>query len=209
MLYKQDTAAYEKKKLNNRLAVLQATSRHLSELDLKRQEKETERIRMKVAKLMGGMEFENGSNRTTVLAEKSIWVAPGSKKDEAHCAEDGGWPIREESKWEGEGQVKQGLVRHFPLPKEDKLSAAARENMLRSGQWNELVKMNRGESAIPFGMKQVKKVYTFDETDLGKLDRAMMRLQILEPTNLEKLEETTDEEALGNGLLRKDLFDEF
>jgi hypothetical protein len=141
------------------------------------------------------------SGRTPVLAVKSIW-ATGADEDSKID-----WPPRDELKSEGEQRARQGLHRRFPLPKEHKLKAIDRSEMVNAGQIDEVEKMERGELTMPWRMKEPAKVEKFDDTKLGWADRVSKGLEKYEKRN--KHYQKVDEAAtLERGWLGRDLFDE-
>jgi hypothetical protein len=201
-LYKADQTAEEKKRLANCVAAAAAVAQSVSERGLKGEDKERERMRMKVQKLMGGIEFENGKDLTAVLGKKSIW-APGAE-DESQV----GWPTREEYKYEGEQQARQGLPRRLPLPKENKLREIDRSEMMNSGEGEEVAKMEKGERMMPWRMKEIAKVEKFDETKMGKEDRVIKGSERYEPPKRETVQQIDDEDMREKGWLGADLLDE-
>jgi hypothetical protein len=192
VLYHQDRINEERKRTKNR----EAEKKTIKELTagLKGEVKERERTRFKVQKLIGGHELENGDNLTAVLCKKSIWVAGAEESSVV-------WPSREELKWEGETQARQGLWRKLPLPKENKLKGTDRTEMISVGRGEDVEKMERGELVIPFQMKEVAEMDKFDETILGSRDRVTNALEIFQPNAPEKVEEIDEAEVRAKGLL--------
>lgn len=141
------------------------------------------------------------SGRTPVLAKKSIWAAGAESESTVD------WPTRDECKYEGEQQARQGLLRRFPLSKEHKLKAIDRSEMVNAGQEDEVEKMERGERAMPWRIKEAAKVEKFDETMLGFEDRVNKGLEKFEKRN-RHVQRVDEAEVLNNGWLGNDLFDE-
>ena len=141
------------------------------------------------------------SGRTRVLAEKSIWAAG----TEAESKVD--WPTRDELKYEGEQQARQGRKRRLPLPKEHKLKGIDRSEMVNAGQEDQVKKMERGEMSMPWRMKEIAKVVKFDDTKLGLQDRVNKGLEKPEKTDghVQWVEEET---VFQNGWLGNDLLNE-
>ena len=159
---------------------------------------------MKVQKLMKPMDFSG----TAVLAQRSIWGV-GPEMEGAAAKEGADWPTREEMKWEGENQARQCLERRLPLPRENKLRDIDRSEMMNSGAEEEVGKMERGDTPIPWRMKKVIDVEKFDETVRGREDRIRKGLKPFERENEERAEKISAEDMLEKGWLGKDLLDEF
>lgn len=199
MLYQADQTFEQRKLLENRIAEAAAITSSLT--GLKGEDKDRERARLKVKKLMGGIGmWENAGGSTTVLSKKSIWTA--GAEETSVC-----WPTREECKYEGEQQARQGLPRKLPLPKENKLKEIDRSEMMCSGQAEEVAKMERGERVMPWRTKEVSKVEKFDETELGRRDRVKKGLERYHTPERKRVEQIDDAELREKGWLG-DLLDE-
>ncbi len=158
------------------MAAAAAVTVSLAERNLKGEEKEKEKMRMRVGKLMGGMFTERGIGMTAVLSMKSVWApdyglgsalgAHEVKEDQEDRLKDVQarvyWPAREELKSSGEALFRRNHPRRLPLPRLNKVRKINRSVMASSDRWANFLKMEKGEVAIPFRMKEIKKLEDWD-----------------------------------------------